>query len=550
MKRGFRFLSLLLAVLMIASLIAACSNKDAVDEGTSPNGEQTTDGQSAALDYLNETGLPIVKEPITIKVMSNQTAGQANNADMPVIKKYEEMTGIHVEWELVPWDNTTERKNLALASQDYADVFIRMFIDATDIVTYGSQQGVFLKLNDYIDKYAPNLKAFFDQNPDVAAGLTAPDGGIYAFPRLIDPDFLSMRLGDRLWISEGWLNKVGLKEPATTEELYNALKAFKEQDPNGNGNPDEIPLTGQNLGSIVKNIKGAWGLGNRGNAANFVDMDETTNQLRFWPADEKYRDMVEYLRKLYEEKLLDQEIFTSGWDKVIAKANNGVVGAYAGWSPTLLTVTDYTGIGVLEGPQGDKIVPSLSPVAETPFMAVITDKNKYPEATVRWLDYMYSEEGAKLFNMGIEGETYTVDANGEYVFTDVITNNPNGLNQDQARGQYMPSVSGWPGITMQKYFKGSESTEPPMEAAEKSRPYVIKEVWPQFIFTPEENDRLVALRADIEGYVNEIQEQVISGKYSFDDEGWNRYLDQLKQMGLDEYLNIYKAAYDRYSQAQ
>ena len=88
------------------------------------------------------------------------------------------------------------------------------------------------------------------------------------------------------------------------------LKAFKEEDPNGNGKQDEIPWTASGLGQVMNSLYGAWGLRNRGIDHGNVDMDEENGKLRFIPVQPEYREMLEYLNKLYTEGLLDQEIFT------------------------------------------------------------------------------------------------------------------------------------------------------------------------------------------------------------------------------------------------
>ena len=70
---------------------------------------------------------------------------------------------------------------------------------------------------------------------------TAPDGHIYALPQWAD--CYHCTYPDKLWINSTWLKKLNLQMPKTTEELRTVLRAFKTQDPNGNGKADEIPMT-------------------------------------------------------------------------------------------------------------------------------------------------------------------------------------------------------------------------------------------------------------------------------------------------------------------
>lgn len=551
-KRVRSIIALMLSIMLLLTMLGGCGSKDSNDvntqsqENVKNETEEQADVKSDVPDYMNATGYPIVKEPITIKVVSNQTPVQAHFDDTVSIPELEKITGIHVDWELVPWSATAEKKNLMLASGDYPDVFLRMFVNSLDVVTYGSQQETFIKLNELIDQYAPNFNAIAEQSPVVKNGLKAPDGGIYALPRIIDPSFTSMLSGDRLYMRQDWLESLGLEEPSTTDELYTVLKAFKEQDPNGNGQVDEIPFYGMNVGNLMNNLYGSWGLMNRGKKHTMVDMNEDTGELRFIAADEKYRDMLNYLNKLYAEDLIAEELFTSKWKDVVANVHKDTIGSYGGFAPIAVgTDINYQGFNALEGPFGDQSYSSINPPLSPTFMVAITDENEYPEATMRWLDFMYSEEGIRLFDLGIEGETYEVK-DGKYEYMDIINNNPNGLSVAEARNQFLPSVSGWVSITKQDYFKGSEASPEALAAAEKTSPYHIEEVWPEFIYTTEETDQLRALKSDIDNYVAEIRAKVMTGDYVFDDEGWDNYIKTLNNMGLDEYMAIYQAAYERY----
>ncbi|WP_105614052.1 extracellular solute-binding protein [Vallitalea okinawensis] len=552
-SRGLRsIVAFMLSISLISTMLVGCGAGDNSDantksqENVSKDVEEETKVESDVPDYMNATGYPIVNEPITIKVVSTQTPVQAHFDDTVSIPELEKITGIHVDWELVPWSAANEKKNLMLASGDYPDVFLRMFINSLDVITYGSQQSTFIQLDDLIEQYAPNFNAIAKQYPIVKNGLKAPDGGIYALPRIIDPSFTSMLSGDRLYMRQDWLEDLGLEEPTNANELYTVLKAFKEQDPNGNGQADEIPFYGMNLGNLMNNLYGSWGLMNRGKKHTMVDMNEETGELRFIAADENYRDMLNYLNKLYSEDLIAEELFTSKWKDVVANVHNGAVGSYGGFAPIAIgTDINYQGMNALEGPFGDQSYSSINPPLSPTFMVAITDKNEYPEATMRWLDFMYSEEGIRLFDLGIEGETYEVNE-GKYEYMDIINKNPNGLSVAEARNQLLPSVSGWVSVTKQEYFKGSEASPEALAAAEKTTPYHIEEVWPEFIYTTDETDQLRALKSDIDSYVAEIRAKVIIGDYVFDDEGWDKYTKTLFDMGLDEYMTIYKAAYERY----
>jgi putative aldouronate transport system substrate-binding protein len=357
-----------------------------------------------------------------------------------------------------------------------------------------------------------------------------------------------MMSGARLYFRVDWLEQLGLSEPTTTDELYEVLKAVKESDMNGNGEADEYPFYGMALGNFLFNMSGSWGLMNRGQSGQTnrnVDVDEDTGELRFIKADPMYREMLKYVNKLYTEELINYDIFTWSWGRVQSNMLLGLVGAYGGWATTALTDTiDFTGFNAMEGPFGDRLYSAMGSPAEPRFMAVITDTNPYPEATMRWLDYMYSDEAAVLLNMGVEDVSYTVDG-GNYVFTDLINDNPEGLSQSEARNLYFPSVSGWLGVVKQELFFGSESSTTALAATAKTAPYHV-DVWPELTFTTAENEVIRGIGADLLTYADESRAQFIMGELDlYDDAVWEDYLATLTRIGLDEYMSVCRSAVAR-----
>jgi len=351
-----------------------------------------------------------------------------------------------------------------------------------------------------------------------------------------------MLTGAFVWYKKDWLDKVGMGEPQTTDEFYEYLKKVKAMDPN------IIPFGGgpgwSYLGSF---LQGAWGLNNRGLSHPYVDMNPATNELRFIPADPNYKEMLQYANKLYSEGLIDKDFFTANTDQIIAKGSQGVYAVIGDYNPEAIysNLQGYHGASALKGPHGDQIYSYIGSPVGNIGQFVITDKNQHPEATVRWVDYLYSDEGSKMFFMGFKDKTYVELPNGDIDYTDEIKHNPNGLTQDQAVAQYLvwPGV-GYPGILKKQYFKGSEGMPASVEAAKKVEPHLIKEIWPPFNYTKEETNRMTVLKTDITTYVDEMTTKFITGGASFSE--WDNYVATLKKMGLEEFMELYKAGYDRY----
>lgn len=537
------------ALLLTASLIAGCTN--AGDQGNNAPPGSTAPGdsnQSEQASNFNPTGMPIVNEPIELTFFTGLAAtnGSTPFEERLVYKEMEKLSNIKVNFQLVPFDGLTEKRNLALANGDYPDAFFTARVPAADLMRYG-REGVFIQLDELIEQYAPNLTALMEKYPALRKALTMPDGHIYSMPSFYDPEFLSMLIGTPLWIKKDWLDQLGMEEPQTIEEYYNFLKAVKTKDLNGNGKLDEIPYSGTGIGPLIDQIKGAWGVGTRGLGHKHVDVDPETNELRFFRTSDRYKEVLQFVHQLYAEGLLDPDIFTQDSKTLYAKGAQNLLASTINPNPvTQFNGEGYIGLGALEGPHGDRLYTHIKVPMVWVGAFAITDKNEHPEATVRWMDYFYGEEGATLFFMGKEGVTYTVKEDGTYEYMDHIKNNPDGLTLDQALTDYVSWMGGsYPGYVHAKWFKGSESLPEAVEAGNKAAPYQVEELWYSFNFTEEETEFMSTVGSDIHTYINEMEAKFVNGSVPFSE--WDKYVETVHSMGVDEYMKIYEAALERYN---
>ena len=537
------FAMIMSMVLSLSLFVTACS-------GGGGN-EGTDSGKSEErLANLNQAGMPIAKEKITMTGFAAKLYASADWSKLMLWEEYEKMTNVHIDWETVQIDSLKEKRNIKLAGGDYPEIFFASAFAKSDLIKYGSQ-GTFLKLNDLIDQNAPNFKAMMEKYPIVKKGITMPDGSIYGLPTVFDPEFKSLFYGTP-WMKQEWLVKLNLKPPTNLDELYNVLKAIKEGDPNGNGKNDEIPWGSKGVWIMINFLKGSFGLNKNGVANPNVDLEPDTGKLRFVPATKQYKELLEYVAKLYRDGMFDKETFTMKDTDISSKATAGVYGFLDGVDPkAIYNQEGYVGMPILEGPYGDKMATNIGSPLGNIGMFVLTDKAKNPEAAIRWMDHFYSDEGAKMFFMGFEGVTYKMTDKGEYEYLDSIAKNPDGLNLDQAVSQYLVWPGGYyPGIVKQQFFKGAEGLPSSVKNAEDAAPNSIKldDIWPAFNFTPEEQDELTTIQTDIHTFVDEMRDKFASGALGFDQ--WDSYVQQLDKMNVKRYLEIYQAAYDRYTSSK
>mgnify|MGYP003461718101 FL=1 len=523
---------LLLASVIMATVLAACSENE------------TNNSVEVKETSANESGMPIVNETMKVSAFAGKFFAEQDFNDLTLFNEYEKMTNIDVEWETVQHGVLTEKKNLKIASGDLPDFFMASSFTATDLTKYGSQ-GVFVPLNPYLEKYAPNFMAILEKYPKFKQGVTMPDGNIYGFPTIYDPEFDGLR-GSSPWINQTWLDNLGLERPETLDELYNVLKAFKTQDPNKNGIADEQGWSASSILGVMNRLYGPFNIYNQGTMNTHLDMAEGSDEFRFVPATDEFKALLEYTHKLYKDGLIHQNIFTTDYHKFVAEASKLTTGVLTIVDPEIiLKSTEYEPMGVIADKDGKKKYNSMTTGLGNIGQFVITNKAKDPAALVRWMDYFYSDEGTKMFFMGFEGLTYEEKDDGTVDYLEHMKTDPN-KNLDLYVSEHLMWPGGvYPGIVRYDYFKGGESSDNSRINAEEVKKYRIPDdkIIPKVNYTLDENDQITTILADVNTYVDEMIAKFVTGNVGFNQ--WDTYKQNLEKMGVDTYVEITQKAYER-----
>lgn len=539
MKQSRIYILIMVALLFI---ITACAE----DSGKSSNNTKGSSNEKPTENF-NETGFPIVDEEITLKFMAGQApATNPNWNDVMIFNEYEKMTNMHIEFEMVSHDALVEKRNLALGSGNLPDAFHSAGVTQNDFLRYG-KQGIIIPLNDLIDEHAPNFKALMEKYPEIKEGVTMSNGDIYGFPQMSDPEFLSMRTGPKPFINKVWLDELGMDIPNTTEEYYQFLKAVKEEKPS-KGKVDEIPFGAPYIGPFYQYLQGAFGVANKGSLGGLMDEDPETGDYRFYPTSDQYKELLEYMHKLYSEELIEQNLYSIDHNQYIANSSEGRYGSIVWYSPLQIfgeeLGSEYANLPALEGPHGDKTWVNMYDPVINPGAFVITSANEHPEATVRWIDHFYGEEGLEMFFMGFEGETFEYDENGNPVYMDHILNSKDDLTYAQEAAKYLTFPGGgFPSLITVDLFKGAESMPDELAGAELLAPDIIEDPWLTLKQTEEENEQLKGIGEDIEKYVEEMRDKFIVGSEPLSK--WDDYVKTLEGMKIKEYMDIKINAIER-----
>jgi len=509
----------------------------------SPAASQAAANREADAGF-NPSGLPIVDQPLTLNIVA-QKAGTLtpNFSEMVLFERLQEQTNIVVEWNNIATADYQEKKNLLLASGDLPDAFWNTGFNDNDIVTYGGN-GTLIPLEGLIEQYAPNLSRAFQRRPEIKQAVTAPDGHIYTLPFAVEMQDIGATPFFHV-INTAWLDKLGLEMPTMLDELHNVLVAFKTQDPNGNGQADEIPFSFifdwwcADIGDLF----GPFGMPD--NLEHRIVRD---GKVIYTAVQPEYRDALAYFHQWYAEGLIDPESFTQDSKAYLAKGKTEVetLGSYIWWEVEEVVgperAGDYALVPPLAGPGGDRLVGHAngSPYGRAAF--AITRVNQHPEATMRWIDQLYDPYMSAQVIWGPEGVIYERDANN------MLVNKP--LPEGVSTGEYRQTVAPeGVGVILAEDFGTVVDMEPRAkqrvkDLAEVYRPHMEDEWYPGVFFTPEELEKLSTMETDIDNLVTQQRAKwLVDGGIEAE---WDGYVEQLKQMGLDEMIAIYQTALNRY----
>jgi len=526
-------------VLAGSLILSGCGDNNA------KNGEKNSNQANHEANF-NTTGLPIVNETVTLKMLSPKSALSPEFSEMEIFKQLEEQTNVKIDWENIPDTDFAEKKNLLLASSTLPDAFYAAGFSDYELITYG-KDGTIIPLEDLIDQYAPNLKALLERRPDIKSSITAPDGHIYGLP-----SWEENNLGSNPFfhvINTKWLDELGLSMPQTLDEYTEALVAFKTQDPNGNGKADEIPLSFMHM-QWCMDIAGMFGaFGMPDNLEHRIVRD---GKVIFTAIQPEYKEALNYFHeKWYKQGLIDPESFTQDAAQYLAKGKTEVetLGSYIWWEVEEVVGTersqDYALLSPLKGPNGDQTIGRANGGGPGRGSFIITKENKHPEITMRWIDQQYEPYMAAQVHWGPLDVVFEKDENGKLVNLPL----PEGVSAGEFRQKVSPGA-GAPGVITIEDLGKVVDLEPRAQQRAKDleqyyEPYMEKENYPSIFFEPEELDRINKIEPELIKYVNTQR-----GKFIVDggvEEQWDSYVSTLEKMGLNELMEIFQTALDRYN---
>jgi putative aldouronate transport system substrate-binding protein len=503
-------------------------------------------GTAVTTPALADNHLKIVDQPLELTIQMNHARYPVYKEDWPVEIEARKLTNIHLINDTVGAnmrtdENTgrTEALNLMLAAGNIPDIVGSSRIK--DFVNQYGPEGAFLPLDDLIAANAPHLQAYLDAHKDVKSAIKAADGHMYYVPYLPDGKY-----GRAFWIRTDWLKKLGLEVPQTVDEFEAALRAFKTQDPNGNGEADEVPYFARQWPELIRLVT-LWD-GRSSGSDTYHDFMVTDGKLQHPYAGTGYREGIKNLARWYAEGLIDAEIFTRGSSARDFLLSENLGGATHDW---FASTSGYNRLSSdIPGFEFKAIAPPASPsgrrieehrrIPIKPDGWAIGGMNKHPVETIKYFDFWFTEEGRRLANFGVEGQQYDM-IDGKPIFKQAFLD-AGPVNRSlyqvgaqlQARGYFQDygyeiqwsNKFALEGIAL--YDKGD---------------YLID----QFLgvaFNADEQKVYDRYWGSVRDYMLERQQGWILGNGDVEAD-WADYTAQLEKLGLSKVLAVMQTAYDR-----
>lgn len=551
-------------------------------------------GPSKSLDELgyNPNGLPIVEEQVEYKITAPKNALALNYNDMDIFKQMLTDTNVKINWENLSEETFSSTRNMIIgSSKRRPDAMYHAGFSDRDIIQY-SASGTIIPIDQYLDSM-PNFKRILEEREDIKSIITAPDGHIYALPRIEEMGLLQHP--NILFINKTWVNKLSeenlikdnsgknikveiiggnLENDSTREniklkdltikvndeevsgfnlEVYEAiLQAMKDNAKLLTKDHDKlIPLTFR---------YGGW----QGNQSDFYsafgineNVDHLTvenGKVKFTATDNKFKEATEKTAEWLNKGLIDREILSQGEFDLLSKGKgeNQRLGSFYWWEKETVIKPewqdDYVALPPLIGNDGAQNVGISNNHEIGKGQFVVFENAENPEILLTWIDRFYDPIISAQINYGPIGIVFEEELNEDGMLVEKPL--PEGVTADELRLKHAPmgviylSEEQWSETIVMEYRARLR-----LELLDKYiKPFVSDSVthYPNVTYTLNEINKINRLKSDIDSYVYQTTTGWLqAGKVTEND--WTSYNNQLDKMKLQELLDIHQAALDRYN---
>ena len=561
MRNFTKYIALFLALIMIAGVFAGCSGN-----GGNPSGGSGLDVDPATLQF------PLAEKAEISGLTSYPVGSESEPNNRTIFKRLEEKTNVHVNWKAIQSDQWGDKISLEMSNLKTLPEFVfSAGFNDTDLLKY-AKQGVIINLEEYIDKYMPNLCKVFEQAPEYRTMCTDADGHIWALPWIEQLGYEKtaiQTIGNMPFINKWWLDYLKLDVPHTVDEFEQVLIAFRD---NADALKKEFGIDGDiiPMSCIIGSGNEDCRVLTNGFGEGYGDPDDgrhivvdNDGKVICSAMTEGYRKGCEWLHKLYTEGLIDKEAFTQEWATYVAKGKAGRYGVCFSWDVANIATVSMDDLIAGEGwiplPMLKADVLNLTPVTGSYTSGfdrgrcVVTVNAKNPALVCAWLDQMYDPMQSPQNNWGTYGEDDDFD---------IFEMGTNDAGEPMLKHTWLGDASpvevreaecvGGPLAILDSYY-GKYVTCP--DDAQYRLDWIknvytpdmhAKYVYPNVFMSTEDTKTISNLNADIYKCINSFRADAIMN--GFDDAAWEKLQSDLHAYKIDEYLAIYQKYFDAFNQ--
>lgn len=500
---------------------------------------------------------PLSEEPVTLTMFYTQPPPLAAIMDSPndmslLYQKFEEITNVHIDFQMVNMMDAATTFTLMIASGDYCDI-TNDALNYYDTADQAYEDGIAVDLMEYPDS-VPNFMALMEKYPQIRTDLETLEGHILNMPRIDMP--IGQAAENGLLIRKDWLDELGLDIPNSYDEMHDVLAAFKSS--YNVTDPYIMPYQ----------VLSPWGLMSAGygipavaDANNFY-VDLKTDKVALSTISDAYYDYLCMFRDWYQEGLINPNFVSQASnipdESIISTEQTGI------WFSDLSYIKTYQELLASINPNSELALmgdPGIddqrSGYMEKQFTAAgrggfsVSEQCDDVALALSWCDMWYNPDLTQFINYGYEGETFEYDENGKPVLGGIIVNNDLGLpSLKMANGVYLCTSGGFiydlhkydlefTDLQLEAYTKWIITADDPSTVVTADFPGGAK-------LTADEADAVTTAMGDINTHVGEMALKFVTGAVELTPESYAAYVTDIEGMRLQEALDAMQSAYDRY----
>lgn len=500
---------------------------------------------------------PLSEEPVTLTMFYTQPPPLAAIMDSPndmslLYQKFEEITNVHIDFQMVNMMDASTTFTLMIASGDYCDI-TNDALNYYDTADQAYEDGIAVDLMEYPDS-VPNFMALMEKYPQIRTDLETLEGHILNMPRIDMP--IGWAAENGLLIRKDWLDELGLDIPNSYDEMHDVLAAFKSS--YNVTDPYIMPYQ----------VLSPWGLMSAGygipavaDANNFY-VDLETDKVELATTSDAYYDYLCMFRDWYQEGLINPNFVSQASnipdESIISTEQTGI------WFSDLSYIKTYQELLASINPNSELALmgdPGIddqrSGYMEKQFTAAgrggfsVSEQCDDVALALSWCDMWYNPDLTQFINYGYEGETFEYDENGKPVLGGIIVNNDLGLpSLKMANGVYLCTSGGFiydlhkydlefTDLQLEAYTKWIITADDPSTVVTADFPGGAK-------LTADEADAVTTAMGDITTHVGEMALKFVTGAVELTPESYAAYVTDIEGMRLQEALDAMQSAYDRY----